>query len=131
MTLAFPKQKKKRKKTSLNKELDTLWSKAVKVDGKCEYCGRESGLNAHHYFSRSIIPLRWNLDNGFCLCAGCHTLSSKMSAHKTPAEFCDWAREIRGLKWEADLRAIKNENYRLTDDDKKKIKETLENALTS
>jgi len=34
--------------------------------------------------------VRWDLDNGICLCSGCHVFSDKLSAHKTPTDFTYW-----------------------------------------
>ena len=72
---------------------------------KCAYCGKTDYLNSHHIFSRSNFSVRWVVANGICLCPGCHTLSSKFSAHKTPAEFIEWVKVKRGLKWYETLRA--------------------------
>lgn len=89
------------------KKLDDLWSKKIKdiAGWECEHCGKTSRLNSHHIFSRSNQAIRWEIPNGICLCVGCHTFSSVFSAHKTPLEFVDWLREVRGEKWEASLRA--------------------------
>ena len=62
-------------KKSQIKLLDTLWSKKVKdrADHKCEYClEREVWLNSAHIIGRSYRTLRWDLDNGMCLCFNCH-----------------------------------------------------------
>ena len=58
---------------SIDKELDTLWAKAVKkrVNYRCELCGEE-GIHAHHIFTRFHSGTRWMLLNGVCLCAKCH-----------------------------------------------------------
>ena len=90
------------------KTLDQKWSKKVKTKGFCEKCGKTTYLNAHHFYSRSIRSVRWDVDNGFCLCTGCHVFSSKFSAHKTPAEFVEWAIEQRGQEWYDDLKDRKN-----------------------
>ena len=89
-----------------DKELLALWAKIIKNGGKCEYCGKTSYLNAHHFYSRADRKLRYNINNGFCLCSGCHVLSSKFSAHLTPADFVDWAVKYRGNKWLKNLRTI-------------------------
>ena len=92
--------------TPLDKQLDTLWSELVKLraGGKCEYCRRPDTLNSHHIFSRSKRSTRWDERNGACLCAGHHTLSSTLSAHKTPIEFIEFLREKRGEEWYKILR---------------------------
>lgn len=86
-----------------DKELMSLWASIVKAKGKCEVCGKTSYLNAHHFYSRSDHKLRYDLNNGFCVCSGCHSLSSKFSAHLTPADFYEWAVKTRGQKWLKDL----------------------------
>ena len=60
-------------------ELDALWAKKVKDrDGwKCVLCGRELGkiggrANAHHVMKKKSHLLRYDLQNGVCLCFGCH-----------------------------------------------------------
>lgn len=84
----------------IKKGLMDEWARKVKerAGNKCEYCGKTENLNSHHIFSRSNQSTRYDLLNGCCLCSGCHTLSSKFSAHKTPAEFIEWLKEYRGLE---------------------------------
>ena len=86
---------KKRKPTERQKLSDTcdkLWSEIVKKhwDNKCAICGATDNLNSHHIITRSEKNLRWDVRNGICLCALHHTLSAKLSAHKTPQAFNDW-----------------------------------------
>jgi len=102
------------KKSNINK-LDKTWSTKVREYGMCEKCHKLSPLNAHHFYSRSVRAVRWDLNNGFCLCVGCHTFSSKFSAHKTPAEFVEWAIERRGQEWYDDLKNRKNKIAKYTD----------------
>ena len=80
--------------------LDRLWQKAVRV-GKdsCEYCGKKGALNGHHIFTRSRMNTRWDIENGILLCVGCHTFSSRFSAHKTPYKFFKWLEKERGAAW--------------------------------
>ena len=89
----------KREKLLLRDKLDELYSNIIKTFGCCEYCGKTVYLNAHHFYSRSAMSTRWSFNNGFCLCSGHHTLSSKFSAHKTPSEFVEWAINKRGEAW--------------------------------
>lgn len=104
-------------KKSNIKKLDKSWSEKVREYGMCEKCHKLSPLNAHHFYSRSVRSVRWDTDNGFCLCVGCHTFSSKFSAHKTPAEFVEWAIERRGKKWYDRLKKRKNQTVKYIDDD--------------
>ena len=107
---------------SIEKQLDELWTKVIRQKGYCECCGsKNKQLNAHHIFTRSRKATRWEISNGICLCAGCHTLSSKLSAHKTPYEFNKWLEEKKGKKWIDLLCKKSNEIYKPT---KKELEET-------
>lgn len=99
------KLRKKPKKNLLNKLLDVLWSKAVKIlaGNKCEYCGSTKHLNSHHIFGRRNFAVRWEVTNGVCLCSGHHQFDSRFSAHQTPTKFTDWIKDKRGLKWYEEL----------------------------
>lgn len=112
----MPKTKKRK---SLLKICDELWSKLIKILAwfRCEYCGRRDHLNSHHIFSRNNRSTRFLLENGICLCAGCHTMSSKFSAHKTPTEFTEWVKEYRWQERYDNLRA-KSKEIRDKDYDK-------------
>tara|TARA_R100001530_G_scaffold123757_2_gene91792 strand:+ start:3813 stop:4175 length:363 start_codon:yes stop_codon:yes gene_type:complete len=104
-------------KRTLIRKLDDVWAKKIREYGMCEYCHKLKPLNAHHFYSRSVRVVRWDIDNGFCLCVGCHVFSSKFSAHKTPAEFVDWAIEKRGIDWYEDLKERKNSIIKYNDAD--------------
>jgi predicted restriction endonuclease len=65
------------------RKLDALWAKLVKERAgyKCEYCQEEgrklvgptgAWLEAAHIVGRTYRTTRWRLDNGMCLCSGCH-----------------------------------------------------------
>ena len=101
---------KKPSRKTLVRNLDKVWSQAVreKADSQCDHCGKVGPLNSHNFYSRSVYSVRWDIENGFCLCVGCHVFSSKFSAHKTPAEFVEWASEVRGDKWYESLKDRKN-----------------------
>jgi len=90
------------KKALINK-LDKLISEIIRSRGRCEVCGRTTTLQPHHIYSRSRMSVRWDKDNLCCLCSGCHTLSSKLSAHKTPIDFIDYITSIRGKEWKERL----------------------------
>jgi hypothetical protein len=96
---------KKPKKTLIKKIstelLDREWSKRVREDakGRCEYCGIVSYPNAHHIFGRRNFGVRWDLDNGICLCSNHHKFDNKFSAHMTPTEFTLWLVKKRGEIW--------------------------------
>jgi len=108
-------------KRSLSKKLDKAWADKVKEYGVCEHCSKIKPLNAHHFYSRSIRSVRWDVDNGFCLCVGCHVFSSNFSAHKTPAEFVEWAIEKRGIQWYETVKERKNKVVKFLDSDYEEI----------
>lgn len=87
-----------KKSKGIDGKLDDAWSLKVKelADFKCEYCGKATMLNSHHVYSRSNKAVRWDTENGVCLCVGHHTFSSGFSAHKTPLEFIEWLKGHRG-----------------------------------
>ncbi len=114
-------------KKTLSNKLDKAWSNKIKEYGMCEVCHKLKPLNAHHFYSRSIRIIRWDVDNGFCLCVGCHVFSSKFSAHKTPAEFVEWAIEKRGIQWYEELKKKKNSTIKIYDKDYKNILEKIIN----
>lgn len=90
------------KRKTLKNKLDRIVSQIVRDRGYCEYCKKRlppAKLHPHHFFSRSNLAVRWDMDNLFCLCAEHHTLSHQFSAHKTPAFFVEWAKEYRGKEW--------------------------------
>jgi ribosomal protein S14 len=111
------------------KELDTLWSKLVKLraGNKCEKCGRKDTLISHHIYSRSNPAVRWDERNGCCLCVSHHTFSAQFSAHKTPIEFIEWLREKRGETWYQTIRMVAFQTRNKTD--KKLLKIYLENEI--
>lgn len=108
-------------KKSNIKKLDKAWSEKVREYGMCEVCHKITPLNAHHFYSRAIRILRWDVENGFCLCVGCHVFSSKFSAHKTPAEFFEWALDRRGEGWYEGLKEKKNSLRKQKDSDVEQI----------
>ncbi len=81
--------------------VDGKWSRVIRLmaDNKCEYCGSTEGLSAHHIIARSNHAVRWNLDNGVCLCSLHHTFSSDFSAHLNPIEFALWMTNHWGIIW--------------------------------
>jgi 5-methylcytosine-specific restriction endonuclease McrA len=83
------------------KYLDKLWSQIVRSRGKCERCGKTTGLQAAHIISRTHKNTRWDLENGLCLCGGCHIFF----AHKEPLEFAEFVRDRLGQKNYDNLRA--------------------------
>lgn len=57
------------------KKLDKIWADKIKERANyvCEYCLEEGKkVEAAHIVGRSYRTLRWDLQNGMCLCTGCH-----------------------------------------------------------
>jgi len=98
---AKKKVKKANSVSTLTKKADKLWSEAVKINYnyECQYCWKTEYLNSHHLYTRSRRNTRWDIDNGMCLCSGCHTLSSNFSAHQTSLEFFEWLEWVKGRDW--------------------------------
>lgn len=121
----------KKKKYSIDKELDDLWSEAVKKRAgyKCEYCEKETHLNSHHIYSRSNYVIRWAVNNGVCLCSGHHTLIASFSAHKNPIEFYHWLLETKGQLYMDFLREFSKDEYPKKLKEKKEFKEKCRNLL--
>lgn len=83
--LKYFKSKKSEKK-KLEKECMSLWAEIVKLKSKnkCEFfnCCNTENLNAHHIFSKGRFGnVKFDIDNGMCLCPSHHTLG-KEAAHK-------------------------------------------------
>ena len=85
-------------KIKITKE-DTEWARQVRErDKKCLYCPETKYLQAHHLFGRAKSSTRFNLLNGFTLCAKHHVFSNEFSAHRTNDTFKSWARKYLGEK---------------------------------
>lgn len=66
---------KKPSRKMLKNKADKLWSLAIRARGACEKCGRtppEVTLQGAHIVPRRYLKVRFDLDNGLCLCASCH-----------------------------------------------------------
>ncbi len=74
-------QKSKSPKKNFEKEVDALWSKAVKLraGNKSELSGLTGCLHAHHLAGKPNYRLRYELLNGMALTAGEH----KFVAHNS------------------------------------------------
>jgi len=90
-------------KSKIRKLLDKAWSAQIRSCGKCVKCGKTSYLNAHHIYGRRMLSVRWDLDNGICLCSGCHTLCGD-SAHQDPMTFYEFIVDLKGEEWLDELR---------------------------
>ncbi len=92
MIEAKSKKRKPTKRKKMEERCDNLWADLIKKawGGGCAVCGKSYQLNAHHIITRSNKQLRWDIKNGIALCPQHHTLSSRLSAHKTPDDFIAW-----------------------------------------
>lgn len=51
------------------------WKLAVISEGQCICCGATEDLHAHHIEHATYKPeLRYDVDNGACLCTNCHMI---------------------------------------------------------
>lgn len=123
-----PKTISKAKRLSkLKKELDTLWSLAVRHrDNKCVMCGATENLQAHHWIRTKAQgnTTRWDIRNGASLCYCCHI----HKIHSNPS--IDNINKLRaGMSFISDevIQELlcKNEVVKFTEDDLIKIKESL------
>ena len=127
MTRAVPKVKRKGKSPTrkLDDYLLSLWRVIVKLRAgyKCEYCGSTKNLNSHHVFSSTNYALRYDVDNGVCLCVN-HHVYGKEATHNSPVVFA-FTLEKRGQQWYDDLLATSREHTGKKVD-KEAVKEILE-----
>ncbi len=120
------------KKTTYKKDYtDLLWANLVKLKAGniCEYCGNPNTLNSHHIFSRSNMSLRWDINNGICLCALHHVLGL-FSAHKAPLEFAEWLKDKRGDEWYNSLKEKSKQVVKLSTPDRIEITESLKTKIS-
>ena len=84
--------KRKPSKSALKNKLDKVFSLVVRQRGRCERCFKAEGLQCSHIHSRTKMSVRWELQNAFCLCSGCH----KFFWHQHPIDAAEWARKKMG-----------------------------------
>jgi hypothetical protein len=115
---------------SIDKKLDNVWSQLVKLraGNKCESCGSTQNLNSHHIYSRAKKSLRWNLNNGICLCVG-HHIGTYFSAHKTPLDFINWLIVYKGEVFVRDLEITANMSFKWSLSEKQLLLSDLKKEL--
>lgn len=90
------KKEKPVKWSDLDKLCGAIWGQIIRSVGKCERCGRKDNLQAAHIYPRGKFkhhPIKWDLDNGLCLCYGCHI----HFAHAHPVGFTRWLESYRPM----------------------------------
>ena len=97
LSLSVEPKVKNRKitRTGLIKKLDKYFSILVRSVGKCERCGKTEKLQCAHIYSRRHKNIRWDFQNAFCLCAGCHMFFW----HLEPARAIRWAQTLRDFDY--------------------------------
>jgi hypothetical protein len=96
-----PARQRKTTPAAMKRKADALAGALVRARGACE-SGRpeHSGpLQWAHGVSRSYRAVRWDLRNGFCLCAGCHAFFTYR-----PLEWTEWMIQRLGQSVYDDLR---------------------------
>ena len=74
------------------KKCDAIFSKIIRLRGKCEKCGSTSNLQTAHVIGRANKQVRFDPENCLCLCTKCHIFW----AHREPIEFAEWVKEYLG-----------------------------------
>lgn len=69
------------------KALDALCREIVMLrdNNTCQKCGRTDRIQWAHIVTRGIQSMRWEPDNSFALCQGCH-----YHGHLNPLQFMLW-----------------------------------------
>ena len=135
--LEIGKKTKKYWQNPENKKNDTIgkavigkfWSEAVKKKAghKCECCGEKNNLASHHIYSIRNASTKWEIDNGICLCIGCHT-GNTFSAHRSP-EFTLWIIKYIGEERFNRIRCKANQIKKWTEKEKWGIYWELKNYV--
>jgi len=92
-------------KNKLGKKLLVLWSLRVRSKKQCELCGKlgeVKDFDAHHIIRKTHEATRYDLNNGVCLCKGCHRFKVHMDTF-TASRLIDKLKIRRGQKWHDDL----------------------------
>lgn len=83
---------KRPNKTALKNKADRLFSLIVrKRDKVCQRCGTADDLQCAHGFTRGYVSTRWDEQNAWALCRGCHLFYT----HR-PIEWADFMIDAMG-----------------------------------
>jgi len=86
-------------KTQLLKKCDATFSKIIRSRGCCEICGSTEALQCAHGFSRRYRATRYEAQQCWCLCRGCHYRFTVRPLH-----WDEWMRERMGPDLYHDMR---------------------------
>jgi len=77
----------------LRKKCHDLWTAIHKKrHPRCEWCKVNATKDVHHIFTKGAYPaIRFDIDNGICLCRGCH-----WKVRRKQEEFRDFLIQYRG-----------------------------------
>jgi len=95
----------KTERQKLTDKLDKLWSLKVREKCQCEWCDRIGDIktfDAHHLRGRGSYSTRWDLDNGVCLCSGCHRFRVHMDT-LIASQLVEKLKKKRGKAWYPNL----------------------------
>jgi hypothetical protein len=74
----------------LEKLCENIWRQIIRLPCECDRCERKGKIqwfDAAHVFTREIPSLKFELDNGVCLCRLCHRWWQH-NGHE--ADFIEW-----------------------------------------
>ncbi len=101
------------------KKCDKLWSLIIRQVGRCEICGKTTGLVAHHLISKGAnMKFRHDMSNGVCLCRYHHTMGREISAHganDATTRFMEWLERERPGQWEWFVESRDNKSFEKMD----------------
>jgi hypothetical protein len=97
----------------LKDELDRVTSLLVRArDGRCVTCGTTESLQCSHYFKRSFLATRWNLQNCNAQCAAHNELHNRV-----PWPYREYMVKRIGEQGLDELFALRNSVWRPSDDE--------------
>ena len=85
---------------SISKHCLELWKTLIKLRAGyvCEHCGSTHVMQGHHIISSTEWNLRFDEENGICLCRVCHIFWLK----QYPIDYVKWLNE----KWPGRLESL-------------------------
>jgi len=124
-----PKPKRKYKHRTERQKIDAdcleLWSLCVRArDKTCRNCNSDFNLQAHHVVQRNYKASRYLLENGLCLCSGCH-----FHEHVDPEKFRGIVIGVIGETKYLYMQETYRINYKYTIDDLVEIHRQLQTDL--